>query len=413
MLNRAAVLRAVAAAIDSGRPGPGALGVLVVRSQRMRETELALGYAVGERVAAAMEAALVAALRPHDAVLRIGEYDFLLLLPALRSRQHAALAGAKLVRTLQQPVSLDGWQVQPSIAVGAALCPDHGDDPEQLCRRADRACDDALAGGEGFAFWQRPAIAAQFTHEELRDALAGNRLELYLQPILDLRAERVVGYEALARWAHPRIGPVAPPDFVGAAERTGLIGELTRWSLNVALRQVAQMRRAGRPVRVNVNLSAAALQLPGFVPQVLDLLRFWEVPPEGLVLEVTESALMRDVARCQALLAALRDAGVGISIDDFGTGYSSMAYLRQLPAGELKIDRSFVADMTEDRRSRRLVGSMIDLSHHLGLEVVAEGVEDAATLTLLRELGCDHAQGYLIGRPAPATETVAVAASAA
>jgi len=410
MLNRQATLRALAQAIEARDADGDALGVMVVRDQRGRETELALGYAVAEALGEAMEAILVATLRAQDQVLRIGEHAFLVLLPGLRGRQHAALAAAKLVRTLGEPLTLDGWQVQPSVTVGLAMCPSDGSDPEALCHRADQACEAARSDLEGFAFWRRPVHADAFAQQELRDALAQNLLELHLQPVLDLRAGRVVGYEALARWNHPRVGAVSPLVFVAEAERTGLIGELTRWSLTVSLRHLAQLRRDGHEVRINVNLSVVALQMPGFALQVLDLLRFWEVPPHALTLEVTESALMRDVVRAQAVLAQLRDAGIAISIDDFGTGYSSMAYLQRLPADELKIDRSFVADIAGSERARHLVRSMVDLGHHLGLEVVAEGVEDAATLALLRELGCDRAQGYGIGRPMPATDVVAAPA---
>ncbi|MCD9046412.1 putative bifunctional diguanylate cyclase/phosphodiesterase [Luteimonas sp. MHLX1A] len=408
MLNRGATMQAVAQAIAAGS-GDEELAVLVVRGRRTRETELSLGYAVADALAAAMEAKLVASLRAQDTVLRIGEHAFVVLLPGVRGRQHAALAAAKLVRALGQPLMLEGWQLHPSVTVGLALYPSDGADADTLCLHADQACHEARNEADGFAFWHRPVHADSFTHDELRDALARNQLELYLQPVLDLHGSRISGYEALARWNHPRIGMVPPPAFVGEAEHTGLIGELTRWSLTVALRHLAQLRREGHMVRMNVNLSVVALQMPGFALQVMDLLRVWQVPPAALALEVTESALMRDVVRAQGVLAELHDEGIRISIDDFGTGYSSMAYLQRLPTDELKIDRSFVIDIATSDRARHLVGTMVDLGHNLGLEVVAEGVEDEATLALLRDLGCDRAQGYVIGRPRPATDIVSAA----
>ena len=401
MLNRAANLAVLEQALqERGEGGP--LGVLVVRSERVREVELSHGYAAGDRLGAAMQAALTAALRGQDQVLRIGEQDFLALLPGLRSRQHAALAAAKVVRALRAPVLLDGWPVQPSVAVGVALAPEDGEDAEALCLRADQACDDARASADGYAFWDRNAHVAGFSRDDLRDTLVGNRLDLVLQPLLDLEQDRICGYEALSRWNHPRLGQVPPPHFIDMAERTGLIGELTRWSLNVALRHLARLRQADREVYVSVNASVVALLEPGFVLHVLDVLRLWRVPPQGLVLEVTETALMRDMYRGQQVLEELHDAGIRIAIDDFGTGYSSMAYLQRLPVSELKIDRSFITGIATDRRAWHLVGSMIQLGHHLGLEVLAEGVEDDATLAVLRELGCDRAQGFGIGRPAPA-----------
>lgn len=402
-------MQAVTQAIGSCS-GDEELALLVVRGRRTREVELSLGHAIADALGAAMESKLVANLRDQDVVLPIGEHAFVVLLPGVRGRQHAALAAAKLVRALGQPLMLEGWQLHPSVTVGAALYPSDAADAADLCLHADQACHEARGEPDGFAFWRRPVHADSFTHDELRDALARNQLELYLQPVQSLGSGRVSGYEALARWNHPRVGPVPPLAFVGEAERTGLIGELTRWSLTVALRHLAGLRRPGHDLRVNVNLSVVALQMPGFALQVMDLLRVWQVPPSALALEVTESALMRDVVRAQGVLAELRDAGVRISIDDFGTGYSSMAYLQRLPTDELKIDRSFVIDIASNERARHLVGSMVDLGHHLGLEVVAEGVEDEATLSLLRDLGCDRAQGYVIGRPQPAGELVAPAA---
>ena len=238
MLNRGATMQAVAQAIAAGG-GDDELAVLVVRGRRTRETELSLGYAVADALAAAMEAKLVASLRAQDTVLRIGEHAFVVLLPGVRGRQHAALAAAKLVRALGQPLMLEGWQLHPSVTVGLALYPSDGTDADALCLHADQACHEARNEADGFAFWHRPVHADSFTHDELRDALARNQLELYLQPVLDLHDSRISGYEALARWNHPRIGMVPPPAFVGEAERTGLIGELTRWSLTVALRHLA------------------------------------------------------------------------------------------------------------------------------------------------------------------------------
>lgn len=403
MLNRAATFAELDRALQARHiEDDGLLGMLVVRSQRMREVELTHGYEAAERLGAGMEARLAAALRAQDRVLRIGEHDFLAVLPGLRSRQHAALATAKLVRVLREPVDLDGWQVQPAAAVGVSLAPEDGTDPETLCLRADQACREASATADGFAVWNRDAHAPGFTRDDLREAVAGNCLELYLQPLLDIRHRRICGYEALSRWEHPRLGQVPPPEFVDMAERTGLIGELTRWSLNVALRHLSRLRSSGNDVHVSVNLSVLTLLEPGFALQVQDMLRLWRVPSRALVLEVTETALMRDMHRGREVLAGLHGMGVRIAIDDFGSGYSSMAYLQQLPVDELKIDRGFIAGIATDRRAMHLAESMIQLGHHLGLEVVAEGVEDEATLAVLRELGCDRAQGYGIGRPAPA-----------
>ncbi|WP_101925008.1 MULTISPECIES: GGDEF domain-containing phosphodiesterase [Luteimonas] len=356
MLNRTEVLaRAAAIAADAREDAPTAF--LVVRTPRARDVELALGYDAGAALGEAMEAAIRASVRAGDTVLRIGEYDFLVLLPGLHGRAHAALGAAKIVRTLQQPVAIDGRSVQPAVVVGIAVCPHDGEDAALLCRRADQASLDALATPERHAFWVAPALPLDILHDELRIAIADNQLQMFLQPIATLPDRAIGSYEALSRWTHPVLGVVPPDVFIGVAERGGLIGELTRWNLNVALRTLAALRQDGRAVRIAVNLSVEALQLPGFVDQVLDLLRLWRVPGDALELEITESALMRDVTRCSHLLGALRDEGVRIAIDDFGTGYSSLAYLRRLPVDSLKIDRSFIRDIGDDIRARRMVGT--------------------------------------------------------
>ncbi len=405
MLNHAVALADVAAQLQQARLD-APLGVLVLRAQRVREIELTLGYAAGEALGRAMQSALEAAVRPGDRVIRIGAHDFLVLLPALRGRSHAALGAAKFVRALQQPLDFGGQRAQAAVVAGIAMGPEDGDDAELLCRRADRACDEAVDGVERFAFWKAPRIPLDTLHEDLRAAIADNQLSMHLQPIAGLPGRRVHGYEALSRWTHPQLGRIPPDVFIDVAERGGTIGELTRWNVNVALRHLAALRTAGQVTRISINLSAAALQLPGFVDQVLDLLRLWNVPGEALVFEITESALMRDMERCSHLLGQLREGGVRIAIDDFGTGYSSLAYLRRLPIDAIKIDRSFIRDMVGDPRARRIVGTMIELAHDLDLVVVAEGIEDEATLALLLDARCDAVQGYLIGRPAPADDVV-------
>ena len=407
MLNREALFAEMAPGIATASTAQQPMGLLVVRTQRMREFNLLFGYEAGERIAQAMQAALVAALRPVDRVLQIGECDFAVLLPDLRNREHATLAAAKLVRVLQEPLQAGDAQLLAAVAIGVALAPEHGNDPDSLCRHADSACDQAAASGEGVALYSTPDLPVAFAHADLRDAIAANRLQIYLQPIMGLQNGRTERAEALARWNHPQLGPIPPNVFVQVAEQTGLIGELTRWSLNLALRHAASARESHTRLGVSVNLSARVLRQHSFIEQVHDLVRLWNVPPATVVLEITESGLMEDLQHSMHLLSQLRDLGFGIAIDDFGTGYSSMAYLRRLPVTELKIDQSFIIGMCDDPRAEKLVGSMIDVSHHLGMSVVAEGVEEQATQDRLLAMGCDYAQGYHLGRPAPAEDLVA------
>jgi EAL domain-containing protein (putative c-di-GMP-specific phosphodiesterase class I) len=241
----------------------------------------------------------------------------------------------------------------------------------------------------------------------LRRAIADDELTLYYQPKVDCRSGAVAGVEALVRWQHPQQGLIPPDRFIPLAEQTGLIRPLTRWVLTSAIRQTRAWHDQGLMLSVAVNLSAHDLQDADLPRWVGELLERWNVSAEWLKLELTESALMSDPAQALEVLTALCDLGARIAIDDFGTGYSSLGYLKRLPAHEIKIDRSFVADMAAQERDQAIVRSTIDLGHNLGLAAVAEGVEDQQTLELLGGLGCDLAQGFYLSRPLPAASVAA------
>ncbi|HET7561199.1 MAG TPA: GGDEF domain-containing phosphodiesterase [Rhodanobacteraceae bacterium] len=409
MLNREALFDALQRHIAVCGEGGQHLGLLFLRARRLREFTLEFGYARGEAAAAGIEELIRGSLRAGDELLRIGECDFAALLPRLRNRQQAALAAAKLVRTLQRRQDDAEQDLRTSIVIGGAVCPDDGSDAEQLCRRADSACDVAARGTDGYALDHADAHPDAPPRDDLDHAIRGNQLELYLQPIVDLRGGSGERFEALSRWTHPQLGVIPPDRFIPAAERNGLIGDLTRWNINSALRHVALARDAGRAPGISLNLSTMVLHQQGLAEQLVDLAHFWNVACESIVFELTETSLMDDPVRCIGVLEQLRECAFGIAIDDFGTGYSSMAYLKQVPATELKIDKSFVSGMREDPRTVRLVASMLELAHEYGMKAVAEGVEDAATLALLRDAGCDFAQGHYLGIPRPASEALELA----
>ncbi len=401
MLERAELHAAVDAAIAAApADAPAAVGVLVVRTQRLREFEMLFGYAEAERLREAMAVRLAGALRAGDRVFAIGECDFAIVLPRLHDRQLAALAAAKVARVLRAPFEVQERPARASVAVGAATWPRDGSDAEQLCRRADRACQAAAVRRERHALFDGsdgPLVG----HDALHDAIVRNQLQVYLQPIHALGDGRVVGFESLARW-HTAAGWVPPAAFVAIAEDTGLIEELTRWSIHTTLRHCAPALRARRDLTCSINLSPRAVLEQDIVAHVESSLQIWGVRPEALVVEVTETAFVDDAAHVAGVLTALHAMGVGVSIDDYGTGYSSLAYLRHFPVTELKVDRSFVADMRGNPRSVQLVASMVELAHRLGAIAIAEGVEDEEDLAILRALDCDRYQGYLAARPAPA-----------
>jgi diguanylate cyclase (GGDEF)-like protein len=388
-----------------GRQQP--LGVLMLGLQGLRQFNIQHGYEAGERLVAKVHSLVQSALRPGDIVAQVGPADFIVLLPDIRDGNHALLAAARLLRQFEQTLDVNGRPVLASVAIGAAVCPEHGDSPDALCRQAESALANARASADRMAVSPAPMASGAIEPADLRDAIVSGQLQMHLQPIWDLRAGRVAGAESLARWEHPTRGPISPALFVPMAESTGMIAEFTRWSINSSLQHAVQARDAGLDLPISINLSAAAIAERGVVEHLLGALRLWGVPAGAVVIEVTETSIIADFDKGADILGRLNAEGILISIDDFGVGNASFAYLRQFPASELKIDRSFVTGMLSNVRSMQLVKAMVDFAHHLGMRVVAEGVEDRSTLQRLAELECDSAQGYVIGRSRPAAELIA------
>lgn len=406
-MTRGQLVRRLSDLVARQGEGDGPLAVLLVRLRSLDEFRIANGFGAGEQLAQASASLIRDALRPGDDVQVLDESEIMVALPRLRDRNHALLAGTRVLRIFDSPVRMGDRALPVAVAVGLSVCPGDGADAETLLRRAGIALRQARRGPQRCVAYAAGTDASRIPYEALRGAIADNQLEVHLQPILDLAQRQWVGFESLARWVDPQRGQVSPVDFIPVAEETGLVAELTRWSLNTTLRHASRAHRAGAPLGVSVNLSPRVFTQRDIVPQVLSALDVWGLPPSTLTLEVTETALMEDPTASLALLAELAAAGVGISIDDFGSGYSSLAYIRDLPATELKIDRAFVVDLARDRRAEQLVRSIIDMGHHLGMELVAEGVEDKETLEVLAGLGCDRAQGNFIQRAQPAEMVIA------
>ena len=411
LLNRSALQEAFFRQSHGGDAGVIS-GLLVVRALRLRELELLFGHPLVESLADAVEAHLQTLLRPHDEVVRIGECDFAVVLPRLRERNHAALAASKVARGLHGMLDVGGRPIRANFAVGAATWPVDAESFETLCLHADQACATAATSRDRFALFSGTGRSRLIEYGELHAAIAGNQLRLHLQSIHDIATGGLVGFEALSRWDNPRLGPVSPAQFVGLAEQTGLIGELTRWTLNASLRHCAEWLPHHPDATVSVNISPLAFVDQPLVDQVASALEVWQVPAHLLTVEVTENALAADTSTIADALRTLYEMNVGVAIDDFGTGYSSFSYLKRFPVSEIKIDIDFVADIVRHERSAQLSASMVELAHSLGAVAVAEGVEDAQTLQRLRELGCDQAQGYLFSRPVPAEEAVAALGAA-
>jgi EAL domain-containing protein (putative c-di-GMP-specific phosphodiesterase class I) len=356
----------------------------------------------------AAEQRIVSALRPGDHLLRSGHGDFYVLLPRLLGMGHAQLAAQRFMRELETPITLGNRHIHLPPTIGVALASDSAELPASLQRRASAAVLHALRHGHSLS------IAEEYTHDamlfELREALAKNALALAFQPIVTLPEQRTVGYEALARWTRERGSQVAPSVFIPLAEDAGLASELTRWTLQVALREFAPMHRLDPDLYCALNLSARAFDDPALSEQILAALAIWQLPASALMIEVTETAVLHNVGQNAHALARLAEHGIRLAVDDFGQGYSSLGYLRQLPASVLKVDQSFVSASAEPR-TQALLEAITAMAHRLDMRAVAEGVESEAMLGAVLEAGCDFAQGYLFGRPAPMADWIAKTAS--
>jgi diguanylate cyclase (GGDEF)-like protein/PAS domain S-box-containing protein len=379
------------------------LALLIMDLDRYKDVNDTLGHHSGDELLQQVGLRLRSVLRASDTVARMGGDEFGVVLPMAANAELASRVAQMLVKALEQPFTLDGHAVSVGASIGIAMYPEHGTDVKTLLRHADVAMYVAKRGASGHAVYSW----GQDEHDperlsligELRMGIERNELVLHYQPKLSLQTGRCDRVEALVRWQHPRHGLMAPDIFIPLAEQTGLIKPLTHWVLMTALRQCRAWLDIGLDITVGVNLSMRNLHDPELVEQVVQLLETTGVQPRSLKLEVTESALMTDPQRALDSLARLRAIGVEVAIDDFGTGHASLSYLKQMPVGEIKLDRSFIRDMRTDKNDFTIVRSTIELAHDLGLRVIAEGVEDQATWDLLVELGCDLAQGFHMSRP--------------
>ncbi len=342
-------------------------------------------------------------------MVRLGGDEFAVLLIGA-DVDEARRVAERLTASIEQPFVLDMVSARISASIGISIMETDADDSAGLLRCADVAMFRAKAGNTSFAFYDENIDDHNvlLMAEELRTAVDEKQFVLHYQPQLDLRTGGICAVEALLRWPNERLGMVPPLKFLPVAEEAGLMPSLTPLVLDAALEQCAVWRAESHDLAVSVNLSASNLLDPGFTGLVSQMLERHHVPPSALVLEITETCIISDYERSKKVIEDLRDLGLVVSIDDFGAGFTSLAYLGDLAVGELKLDRIFITGLASEHRSRdlALIRSTIELAHALRLRVVAEGIEDHATLELLSELGCDLAQGYFIGRPMPADSVV-------
>jgi diguanylate cyclase (GGDEF)-like protein len=387
------------------------LAVLILDLDRFREINDTLGHYNGDRLLKQVALRLNGMKRESDTLARLGGDEFGMLLPKIVRVEDAVKVAQKVLKALDPPFTLEKLMLDVKASIGMTLFPAHGSDVDSLLQRADVAMYAAKNKQTGFMLYS----AAMDEHSpyrltlmsELRRAIEQDELVLNFQPKLDCRTNRIIAVESLVRWLHPKHGLLPPDEFIGLAERTGLIKDLTLWILKNSLRECANWQKEGLRIGVAVNLSAKNLLDPELPDFVTGLLASFDFPARFLTLEITETAIMTDPKLSLEILQRVNKHGVQISIDDFGTGYSSLAYLKKMPASELKIDKSFVDDMLKNENDEIIVRATVDLGHNLGLKVVAEGVEDQTLMDKVKGMGCDILQGYYISKPRPAEEFIA------
>jgi diguanylate cyclase (GGDEF)-like protein/PAS domain S-box-containing protein len=397
--------QALQIASRSGEP----LSLMFIDLDHFKHVNDSLGHGVGDRLLVSIAKRFKEALRDQDTLSRVGGDEFLLLLPNTGSAGAAHVA-QKLQELSGLPHQIDLHELTLTASIGIAVHPGDGSDYDALAKGADAAMYRAKEGGRNTSCFYTAEIQAQqarmlLLENGLRRAVARGEMELHYQPQKSLRSGRVVGAEALLRWRHPELGLVPPAEFIPIAENSGLITSIGDWVLTTAVRQLRSWLDDGmRPITVAVNLSKVQCRQRRMTGVISDILAHAGVPPELLELELTESVTSGDPAAVMALMNELHAIGVRFSIDDFGTGYSSLSCLKQYKVDKLKIDRTFIRDLTEDPEDQAILTAIIGLAKTLGMATIAEGVETPEQMRYLRGRGCDEMQGYLFSRPLPAAE---------
>jgi diguanylate cyclase (GGDEF)-like protein/PAS domain S-box-containing protein len=384
----------------------GLFAVLFLDLDRFKVVNDSLGHHVGDELLQVVAERLRGAIRLSDVVARFGGDEFAILLEGLESLDEATRIAERLSQTVSAPINLSGYEVFTSASIGIALCATGLDRPEYLLRNADVAMYRAKGGGAArYEVFDRAmhaqALARLQLETDLRRAVGRGEFRLHYQPIVSLTSGRIAGVEALLRWSHPERGLIAPGEFIGVAEETGVILPLGDWVLGEACRQLAEWRRDFDHARiaVSVNLSAKQFGQPDLVQRIRGALESAGLDPRYLKLEVTESAIIENPGSAGAMLRELKEGGIQVQMDDFGTGYSSLSSLHSLPLDALKIDRSFVSRLSGNAATLQMVRAIALLARGLDLAVIAEGVETPEQMDEVRGLGCDYAQGYLIAPP--------------
>lgn len=410
LLNRDAFSQEVDKRILEAGDSSGRVAVFLLDLDRFKEVNDTLGHRTGDKLLQ-LAASRFTEESPEQAVFaRFGGDEFAVMLPQAENVEVVSEFAKTMLETIGAPYELDDLRLEVGGSIGATVFPEHGGSAEELIQRADIAMYVAKQEQTGYSIYAPEADVNSVQNltltGDLRHAIETSELDLVFQPKVNVSKRQVIGVEVLSRWIRPEHGPVSPDEFVSHAEQTGLIFPMTEWVMDKALEEVSAWRLMGIDLNVAINLSARLINNPAVLPAVVSLLEKWDYPPNRLTLEITENALVANPKAAMAAVERFSQMGIRVSIDDFGTGYSSLEYLKSLKVQELKIDKSFVLNLTEDQSDRTIVKSVIGLAHDLGLKVVAEGIESLEALDVLDQLSCDVGQGYLFARPMPAPDFI-------
>lgn len=410
LANRTLFLRRLDEAVEAARRLDRMVAVLFLDLDQFEPINVTYGHDRGDDILKVVSGRLQRCTRKVDTVARLSGDEFAIILTNLEGTDAINVPVKRILRALSEVVSIDGQEISAACSIGVSFYPTDDKTPMELVRKADVALHQAkAAGGRTYRLYDKTMDEkAQFIRllvEEMRNALRDGQFQVYYQPQLDITGNRLVGAEALIRWNHPKRGFVMPDDFIPAAESSGMIVPIGNWVLGAACKQALQWQSMGMPpFRIAVNISPRQFQAESLVPTVRTILEKTGLDPKCLELEISEGMMMGEGEHVIEKLRSLNELGISLAIDDFGTGYSSLAYLKRFPVHRLKVDRSFVRDLTTDSDDAAITEAVIRLGHSLGLTVTAEGVETDGHMTHLRTKSCDEVQGFLFSKPLPADE---------
>ncbi|HLG69349.1 MAG TPA: EAL domain-containing protein [Chloroflexota bacterium] len=401
--NRLLLHERLQSAVASGAHDGSMAALLLLDLDYFKEVNDTFGHEWGDRLLQAVAQRLKASVRDSDMVARLGGDEFAIVLSALQRAADTEIVAAKVLASLERPFEIGGQSLSVRGSIGIALSPRHGTELDELMRRADAAMYTAKEHRNSYATYDEHTSDVSTERlrltTDLQRALETEQLVLYFQPQVDFSGEAGVAVEALVRWRHPTLGVLEPERFIGLAERAGIVQQLTDWTVDSALKQAHAWAEAGRPVQLALEIPARTLEDERLPQRIQAALSRWQIAPEQLTLEIAESTLVTHAGRALRQLDRLSGAGLGLSLTQFGAGQSALGNLKELPLTQLRLDRMFLADMPRDERSEAMVRSLVGLAHNLGLELVADGIDDEAVWRRLQVMGCDRGQGYYLGKP--------------